>query len=115
MKVCFHVDQNERWATCLANIYNTLKYRDEEKVTLDLVVVANSEAVTALKATEDNKDFLQELQAYMGQGLVVQACANALRGHEIASQDLAPGIDVVPAGIIALVQKQEEGYAYIRP
>lgn len=115
MKVCFHVDQNERWSTCLANVYNTFKYADENQEEIPMVVIANSEAVSQLADREENKAFLTELQTYMDQGLVVQACQNALKGQDLTADDLPQGMEVVPAGIIALAQKQDEGYAYIRP
>lgn len=44
----------------------------------------------------------------------VLACRNALNAHHVDESELAAGIQVVPAGIAWLVQRQREGWAYVR-
>ena len=115
MKICFHVDQNERWATCLGNIKNTLAYFEEARIEGSIVVIANSEAVQQLVAEQVDEASLHAIQAFIDRKVVVAACRNALAGNDISEDALIPGVRTVPAGIIALAEKQEEGYAYIRP
>jgi len=43
------------------------------------------------------------------------ACNNALIANDINKDDLINFIDVVPVGILELINKQSEGYAYIKP
>jgi uncharacterized protein len=48
-------------------------------------------------------------------GVNVVACENSMRGQKVTREDLLPGIGYVPAGVVELMQRQREGYAYIRP
>ncbi|HHY41379.1 MAG TPA: hypothetical protein GX514_00790, partial [Thermoanaerobacterales bacterium] len=40
---------------------------------------------------------------------------NALAAHGIQKENIIEFVDVVPAGVLELVKKQNEGYAYIKP
>lgn len=115
MKICFHVSEIGRWKTCLSNLKNTLAYGEEQGLDMNLFVVANAEAVESLKDSVENRDFLVELEGSMEKGVDVRACENALKKHEIQKNELAKGIGTVAAGVVALAEKQVEGYAYIRP
>ena len=51
----------------------------------------------------------------MEKGLTVKACRNALRKFGIGEDELWPGIQVVPAGIVEIVKLQRSGFVYLRP
>ena len=38
-----------------------------------------------------------------------------MKAQKLAYDDMLPAIGYVPAGVVELMQKQQEGYAYIRP
>jgi len=42
-------------------------------------------------------------------------CKNALMAYKIKKDDLIYFIDVVPVGILELINKQSKGYTYIKP
>lgn len=113
MKICFHVDESARWPVALTNVANTLKafdtMADEENA---VVIIVNAEAVIQLTSVAD---IAEQIESNLAQGVSIAACKNALVGHHIAEDELVAGVDVVPAGIIALAEKQSEGFAYIRP
>lgn len=48
-------------------------------------------------------------------GIKVVACENTLAAQKLAKADMLPDIGYVPAGVIELMNKQQQGYAYIRP
>ena len=48
-------------------------------------------------------------------GTVVAACQNALRANQIDPQQLPDFVRVVPAGVVEIAQRQEEGFSYIKP
>ena len=48
-------------------------------------------------------------------GVSVQACENTLRNLELVQGDMLPRIGYVPSGVVQLIKRQQEGYAYIRP
>ncbi len=38
-----------------------------------------------------------------------------MKGQKVTRDDMLPGIGYVAAGVVELMQRQREGYAYIRP
>lgn len=49
------------------------------------------------------------------EGVVFAACHIALRAQALDPKDLIEKTLVVPAGVIELAQKQQAGFAYIKP
>lgn len=115
MKICFHVDENSRWQVALANVRNTFNYFKENKLEGEIVVIANAEAVVYLSKDHIAEAMCEELDHFISEGVAFFACRNALKGNMIEESRLVKGVEVVPAGIIALAEKQGEGFAYIRP
>ena len=48
-------------------------------------------------------------------GVTVSACENTMRGHKLTKADMLNGINYVPAGVVEIMKREEEGWAYIRP
>lgn len=48
-------------------------------------------------------------------GVVVCACANTLQSRKLTKEALLPGVTVVPSGVAHLVERQRQGWAYLRP
>jgi len=51
----------------------------------------------------------------LGQGVKLEACENTMRGQKLTKADMIDGIDYVPAGVVEIMQKQQQGWAYLRP
>jgi intracellular sulfur oxidation DsrE/DsrF family protein len=51
----------------------------------------------------------------MKSGIRVVACENTMHGKKLTKADMLPDIGYVRAGVVELIEKQKEGYAYIRP
>lgn len=104
MKVLFHIDEAEKWQMTLANVKNFLREVPDAKIT----VLANGPAV---------KYYVQEnnISIELMETVDFVACNNSIRGFEIDPATLNESIRVVPAGVVEIVRKQQEGYAYIRP
>jgi intracellular sulfur oxidation DsrE/DsrF family protein len=45
----------------------------------------------------------------------VIACENTMRGQKLTRADMLNGISYVPAGVVELMSRQQQGWAYIRP
>ena len=43
------------------------------------------------------------------------ACENTMRGQKLTRPDMLNGISYVPAGVVELMSRQQQGWAYIRP
>jgi uncharacterized protein len=37
-----------------------------------------------------------------------------MQGFKMAPADLAPGVSIVPSGVVELIRRQHAGYAYVR-
>jgi intracellular sulfur oxidation DsrE/DsrF family protein len=48
-------------------------------------------------------------------GVKVIACENTMRGQKLTRADMLNGISYVPAGVVELMSRQQQGWAYIRP
>ena len=51
----------------------------------------------------------------LGSGVKVAACEVTMRSQKLAKADMLDGIGYVPSGVVELMQKQQQGWAYLRP
>ncbi|HMK42605.1 MAG TPA: DsrE family protein [Dissulfurispiraceae bacterium] len=115
LKAVFHVNEADRWSIALMNIANLLK--DVGAAAVDIVVIANGGAIVAYGEAEK----LELMGPLQDQGVHFQVCNNSLhmlceKGVVCFKPEMLPFfVEVIPAGITALIKKQQEGYAYIKP
>jgi intracellular sulfur oxidation DsrE/DsrF family protein len=64
-----------------------------------------------LKAESPQAD---RISAALKSGVKVVACENTMKAMKLTYADMLPDIGYVPAGVVELMQKQQQGYAYIR-
>jgi len=57
---------------------------------------------------------IEVVAVLQSQGVKFMACQNAMRFHHLELKDLIPGANPVPAGIVEVVTKQEQGWIYIK-
>ena len=48
-------------------------------------------------------------------GVKLIACGNTMSMTHTTREQLNPVVDIVPAGIVEIMERQQEGYAYVRP
>ena len=48
-------------------------------------------------------------------GIKVLACENTMRNLKVSKDDIAPSVGYVPAGVVHIMRRQTEGWAYLRP
>jgi intracellular sulfur oxidation DsrE/DsrF family protein len=48
-------------------------------------------------------------------GVKFVACNNALMANNIEKHNIIHFVNIVPAGVLEILVKQSEGYAYIKP
>ncbi|MGM0405807.1 MAG: DsrE family protein [Thermoplasmatota archaeon] len=108
MKVVFHLNEEKNTNEVLANIRNLKK--DMDDVEAELLVNG-----MAVRDFVQNSNYEGRVKTMVGNGIVVKVCSNSLKGLRIEEEELIEGIEVVPAGVTELVEKQNEGWAYIKP
>ncbi len=48
-------------------------------------------------------------------GIKIVACENTMKNLKLTRADMYPDIGYVPAGVVELMKRQAEGWAYVRP
>jgi uncharacterized protein len=113
-KVVFHLDwdQPERLVLALENIKNLFREVPPQQCRVNLV--ANGKAVNLFR-----KDKVGERASDMVElhklGVHFKMCRNALAKNKIEKADLFEVCEIVPAGILELINLQQEGFAYVKP
>ncbi|WP_346930718.1 DsrE family protein [Clostridium sp.] len=116
MKVLFHIDELNKWDITIGNIKNVIKFSKENEEDDEIEVVANGEAVFRFKGNDEaNSKYSVKFEELVKDGVKFVACNNALSKFYISKDEIFGFIEVVPAGVVEIVKKQEEGYAYIKP
>ncbi len=111
--LCLHFDCEDQaiWRMLCRNASNYLKALPQEN--FEIAIVVNAGGVLLMTNAHPE---LRELAApLLERGARIKLCANALAMHEIKSDQLWPGVEIVPAGVVEIVRLQNEGYAYIKP
>lgn len=91
------------------NNYNMVNGKDYKAV-----VVAYGSGVDWLTSTTDqsNKDIITALQT---DGIKIYACQNTMKSKGLKHADLLPGVGIVPSGVSAVVDFQNQRYVYLNP
>jgi len=73
----------------------------------------NDTAFNKSYGTENPSDnFIAEL---IGKGIKFYMCQNTMKGNGWKKEDLLPGVNMVPAGVTAVLDYEHRGYKYIAP
>ncbi|MGO9567325.1 MAG: DsrE family protein [Desulfomonilaceae bacterium] len=113
-KVVFHLDwdQEERLTLAMENIKNLFKEITPQMCRV--CVVANGKAVKLFH--KDNiGEHAADIEELHKLGVRLMVSGNALAKNHIEKSDLFPLCDIIPAGILELINLQTLGYAYIKP
>ena len=104
--LCLHVDANDPAVLAFAfvnarNYMNGLPGKEFE-----LVLVANGPAVKLFVPAQ--AELQKTAEELMARGLKLRLCKNALDANKMTAADLWPGCEVVPAGLVEIVELQNK-------
>jgi intracellular sulfur oxidation DsrE/DsrF family protein len=85
---------------------------DLGKANVEIELVAYGPGIGMLKMDSEVANRINEA---MAEGVKVIACENTMTNNKIAKDDMLPKIGYVKAGVVEIMQKQQQGYAYLRP
>ncbi len=110
-RALFQVTDNDpaRWNMILNNMQNLREGVGGEPVEIELV--AYGPGISMLKADSSVK---QRLLDALGKGVKVNACQNTMTGMKLTPADMMGEIGYVPSGVVEVMRKQQQGWAYIR-
>jgi len=98
------------WNLALNNAKNLQQALGAKNVNVE--IVAYGPGINMLKFDSEVAPRIKEASA---SGVAVRACGNTMKGHKLTEKDLESSVKVVPAGVIEIMNKQREGWAYIKP
>jgi uncharacterized protein len=111
-KVVLQVSDGDpaKWNLALNNARNI--QTDLGKENVDVEIVAYGPGLPMLKADSKIADRLaQALDNNVG----LVACENTMRNTKVTKNDMYGGIQYVEAGVVHIMKRQREGWAYVRP
>jgi intracellular sulfur oxidation DsrE/DsrF family protein len=121
-RIVIQVDQNDPAVMNLAlnNVRNLIDYYRAKNQDIDIEVVAYGPGLHMLREdTSPVKDRIKELaQVAFPSNIVFSACDNTKQamekqeGHSIA---IIPQASLVPAGVVRIMELEEQGYSYVKP
>lgn len=111
-KVVFQVSDADpaKWNLTLNNARNVQQDLGSDKVAIEIVAYGPGIGMLKLDSVAGTR-----VTEAMASGIEVVACENTMRTLKIARDDMLPKIGYVAAGVVELMARQKEGYAYIRP
>ena len=111
-KVVFQVSDGDakKWNLALNNVKNVQDEFGKDKVAIEIVVYGPG--IGMLKAESEVGNRVGDAVAA---GVQVVACENTMKAQKLTKDDMLSTISYVPAGVVELMKKQHQGYAYIRP
>ncbi len=111
-KVVFQVSDADpaKWNLALNNARNVLADLGSDKVAIEIVAYGPGIGMLKLDSLAGSR-----IAEALGKGVAVVACENTMRNLKINREDMLPEIGYVPAGVVEIMLRQQQGYAYIRP
>lgn len=111
-RVVFQIsdDDAKKWNLILNNVKNVQQELGAGNV--DIEVVAFGPGINMLKFESVVAEHVDEA---LNAGVSIVACQNTMKSFKLGKADMMSTIGYVPAGVVEIIRKQNEGYAYIRP
>ncbi len=99
-----------KWNLALNNANNVQK--DLGAANTEIEIVAYGPGIGMLKADSVVGNRVNDAVA---SGVKVVACENTMHAQKLAKSDMLGSVGYVDAGVVELMQKQQQGWAYLRP
>jgi len=96
----------------LSSANNVMKFYGPENT--EVVIVAYAQGINTLLKRRDSH-IRKRVESLMTYDVEFIACGNTMRTLKIDKKDLLDDVEVVTAGIVELIERQLQGYIYIRP
>ncbi|HCU54634.1 MAG TPA: hypothetical protein DIC36_10295 [Gammaproteobacteria bacterium] len=98
------------WNQALNNAMNVVQELGEDKVQVEIVAYG-----PGLKMLKFDSEVNNRLTDASKKGITLAACGNTMKKTKVTAKDLHANAKVVPAGVVEIMNKQKEGWAYVKP
>ena len=94
----------------IGNVGNVQRYYGADDVKIALVVYG-----PGIHSVLKGSPVAERIEGLVAIGVEVLACENTLTTIHKTAADLLPGVKTVPSGIPAIVEREAQGWYYVRP
>jgi intracellular sulfur oxidation DsrE/DsrF family protein len=111
-KVVIQVSDGDqaKWNLALNNARNI--QTDLGAANVDIEIVAYGPGIGMLKLDSAVANRVDEANAA---GVKVIACENTMKGQKLVRSDMLGSVGYVNAGVVEIMQRQQQGWSYLRP
>ncbi len=99
-----------KWNLALNNAKNVQTAIGADKVDVEIVTYGPGIGMLKMDSVVANR-----IDESKKAGIAIVACQNTMRHMKLTDADMLPNTSYVPSGVVELIKKEEQGYAYIRP
>lgn len=99
-----------KWNLALNNARNV--QTDLGAANVEIEIVAYGPGIGMIKS---GSPVTQRIDEATMSGVKVLACENTMHGLKLTRADMLSGIGYVKAGVVEIMQRQQQGWAYVRP
>ena len=99
-----------KWNLALNNARNVQQDIGAANVDIEIVVYGPGIGMLKMDSAAGNR-----VAEAMASGVKVVACENTMHVQKLTRADMLASIAYVSAGVVELMQKQQQGWAYLRP
>jgi intracellular sulfur oxidation DsrE/DsrF family protein len=111
-KVVLQVSDGDpaKWNSTLNNVKNVQADLGVDKVKIEMVVYGHGLGMLKFDALTAN-----QVSEAVQSGVQIVACENTMASQKISKDEMNASIGYVHAGIVEIIKRQQEGWAYVRP
>ncbi|BAN35457.1 hypothetical protein SCD_n01636 [Sulfuricella denitrificans skB26] len=111
-KVIFQVSDNEpqKWYLTLSNAKNVQLELGMKNVQIEVLAYGPGLDMVLLET-----EIAEKIDEAVRRGVKIVACENTMIGRKLSREDMYPSVGYVKTGVVELMKRQREGWAYIRP
>lgn len=99
-----------KWEMALINARNARAAYADQDVGVEIVAYG-----PGLKMLRNDSAVASGLEEARQNGVKLFACGKSMTMAQMTRNELNPAVAIVPAGIVEIMERQQEGYAYVRP
>jgi intracellular sulfur oxidation DsrE/DsrF family protein len=100
----------EKWNLALNNARNLQEAIGRDKVDVEIVAYGPGIEMFKMESEVGNK-----VDKAIAEGVKIVACQNTMKARKLTQSDMLTSIAYVPAGVVEIMRKQQQGWAYLRP
>lgn len=111
-KVVFQVSDGDpkKWNLALNNMQNVQQGLGKDNVEVELVAYGPGIGMLKAESLVGNR-----VDDAVAAGVKVVACEVTMHAQKLTKDDMLASIGYVPGGVLELMKREKEGWAYIRP